>query len=60
MLYANVYSAVCQLYHNKSEKSKNIKREEKLKKKSYKLCTKHKNFLNVEKLLFQENLQKYY
>lgn len=58
MLYANFYSAVCQLYHNKTEKSKNI--EEKFLKKRYKLCTKLKNFLNVQKLLLQENLQKYY
>ena len=62
MLNAIFYSAVCQLYHNKTEKSKSIKRGKvkKKKKKRYKLYTKHKNVLNVGNLLFQENLQKYY
>lgn len=60
MLYANFYSAVCQLYHNKTEESKNIKREKSKKKKRSINCEKHKNFLNAGKLLFQENVQKYY
>ena len=49
MLYANFYSAVCQLYHNKTEKSKNIKRAKVKKKRGINYAH------NIKILLMQGN-----